>query len=181
MESRDRQHITIGRGVIDRLIESLSSKDGMERQRARTMLVQIGDPALESLIELLEDERQIARWEAARTLAALHDVRAAPALVRALEDEDGDVRWLAADALIGLQGLALAPLLEALAQPSTSVQLREGAHHVISRMRSGWLASVLQPVKEALEKIDQTELRVYNAARVALAALRPETDNDPSP
>jgi HEAT repeat protein len=172
-----RQRADEGREAIQQLVDDLSSTDGMTRQRARSALVRTGEPAVETLIEALRDERQIVRWEAASTLREIRDARAARPLVSALEDEDGDVRWLAAEALAGLKEHALAPLFEALAHPSTSVLLREGAHHVITRLRRGWPAVVAGPVLDALESIDP-ELAVPTAAQTALAVLGPLTNEE---
>lgn len=161
---------------LGELLETLASEDGLERQRARQALVRMGGRAVDPLIHALNDERQVVRWEAARALGNLRDGRAARALVRALEDRDGDVRWLAAEALIALQAAALRPLFEALCRTSTSMQLRDGAHHVLSGIRRGWPAVIAGPVVEALEHVDPG-IAVPLAARSALSALRlmPET------
>lgn len=175
------QHVNEGRSSIDRLAGNLSSRDGLERRRARNSLVRTGEPAVDTLIHLLSDDRrQIVRWEAASALGTIRDGRAAPALVHALEDEDGDVRWLAAEALISLRERALAPLFQALAHQAASVQLREGAHHVIKGMGRGWPAVVARPVLEALEQVDP-ELYVPRAARLALAVLGSPSDEELEP
>lgn len=159
------------RGMIDSLIEMLASRDGMERQRARTMLVQIGAPAVKPIMALLEDERRAVRWEAARALATMKDPRAAGALVHTMEDTDSDVRWLAAEALINLQDAAMVPVLEALTVPSISNRLRDGAHHVLRALRRGWPAVIASPVVEALDNVDP-QLTVPDAAKKALAAIQ---------
>jgi HEAT repeat protein len=159
-----------GSAEMWQLVDELASKDGMKRQMARQALVRIGGVAVDVLIHLLDDARQIVRWEAARALADLRDSASAPALVRALDDEDDDVRWLAAEGLIALHARALKPLLKALTAPSCSVRLRDGAHHILSEMRRGWPAVIAGPVLEALEDIDPA-LAVPLAARSALAAL----------
>lgn len=124
--------------TIDRLISKLSSPDGLKRQDAREQLVEIGGPAVEALMEVLQSTNDNARWEATKALGEIRDPRAAPGLVDALEDRESAVRWLAAKGLIALGRRALIPLLEALGGESDSIWMREGARHVIhSLVREG--------------------------------------------
>ncbi|MGH7602153.1 MAG: HEAT repeat domain-containing protein, partial [bacterium] len=99
---------------IIKLLAALSSKVGMDRQRARLALVKIGQLSVPFLLEALTDANDQVRWEAAKALGSIKDPAAAPALVNALLDECTEVRWLAAEGLIALQRAALAPLLQAL-------------------------------------------------------------------
>jgi HEAT repeat protein len=152
------------------LLAQMASHSGIERQHARERLVAFGKPAVAPLIEALADDRDVVRWEAAKAFTDLHDLRATPALVRGLEDSDGDVRWLVAEALVGLGQAGLKSLLEALIQHPGSVELRDGAHHVLHSLRHGELADLAEPVLKSLEG-SEPELVVPFSAETALQAL----------
>ena len=156
--------------AIADLLAQIASHSGVERKHARERLVAFGKPAVAPLIEALADDRDVVRWEAAKAFTDLHDPSAAPALVRGLEDADGDVRWLAAEALVGLGRAGLKPLFEALIQHPGSVELRDGAHHVLHSLRRGQLADLAKPVLKSLEG-SEPELAVPFSAETALRAL----------
>src|SRR5664279_2458385 len=82
---------------LESLMEMLASKDGMTRKKARISLVALGKQAVPSLTQALQNSKlDHLRWEAAKILGAIGDVKAIPPLVKALEDSDQDVAWLAA-------------------------------------------------------------------------------------
>ncbi|MBN2560280.1 MAG: HEAT repeat domain-containing protein [Phycisphaerae bacterium] len=166
----DKQKSPVRKQAIADLLAQIASDSGVERKHARERLVALGKPAVAPLIEALADDRDVVRWEAAKAFTDLHDPRAAPALVKGLEDSDGDVRWLAAEALVGLGRAGLKPLLEALMQRSGSVELRDGAHHVLHRLRHGELADLAEPVLKSLEGLEP-DLAVPFSAETALQAL----------
>jgi HEAT repeat protein len=157
---------------IPALIAVLAGNDGLERQRAREALVDIGKPAVGALIEALAspDSNHHMRWEAAKALCDLGDPEAASVLVSALEDEYFGVRWLAAEGLISLGRDGLVPLLATLVRRSDSAALRESAHHVLRMLNQGNLHAQIGPVLAALEDI-QPILEVPVAAHAALDAL----------
>ncbi|MCL4486702.1 MAG: HEAT repeat domain-containing protein [Chloroflexi bacterium] len=155
---------------VGSLIASLGSSDGRARRRARKRLVELGKPAVAALTRSLAGRDELLRREAARTLIDVADGSAAPALVDALEDPSFEVRWLSAQALIALGRSSLIPLLEGLVRHSESVWVRGGAHHVLSALAKGDMASTLTPVVRALEDIEPT-LGVPTAADAALDAL----------
>lgn len=156
---------------IQKLVETLKSEDGLQRQAARYKLEDIGKPAVPYLIELMGDPNAHARWEAAKALDALRDPAAAPVFVKALEDEEPGVRWLAAEGLIGLERLAFKPLLEALVKDLDSVWLREGAHHVLHGLsKKHLLKPSMENVFKALESAEPA-MTVPWAAEKALEEL----------
>lgn len=152
------------------LVRALGSSDGATRQNARRRLTNMGGAAVQSLVEALEDHREQVRWEAAKALGAIGDDRAAPALVEHLNDEDFAVRWLAAEALGAMQESALPALLQALQDHANVLQLREGAHHVLTKLQRRETVTIVEPVMRALDKMEP-ELTVPLAAKVALKTL----------
>jgi HEAT repeat protein len=162
---------TPGKKELAELVIALASDDGLVRQHAREKLTSIGTPAVELLIKALDDHREQVRWEAAKALIVIADHRAAHALIKSLQDEDFDVRWVAAEALVALQEKALPALLTELEDHADIIQLREGAHHVLKKLEHEQVARILEPVIQALDRMDP-ELTVPIAARAAMKALQ---------
>ena len=136
---------------ISSLINDLSSKDGIRRQKARIALVKIGAPSVEPLIKALGDRSQTARWESAKALGQIMDPRSTDALVNALQDRLFDVRWLAAEALIAIGDKSVKPLLKAIVDYPGSEYVREGAHHVLHDLRGGQYGDMLEPLIASME------------------------------
>jgi HEAT repeat protein len=64
----NEQENVMATDAIRDLIPSLTGKDGPARKRAREQLVEIGQPAVASLLPLLLNKRTYVRWEAAKAL-----------------------------------------------------------------------------------------------------------------
>jgi HEAT repeat protein len=71
-------------------------------------LVELGSPALLSIINLLSDSDAWVRQKAVRALGAIGSRHAEPALLRALGDEDRQVRW---EAVLASQKCGIPPML----------------------------------------------------------------------
>jgi HEAT repeats len=102
------------------LIEKLTDSDAHISNVAADALVNIGSPAIPSLIEALKHQDSNLRWRAASVLGDL-GTEAAPAvsaLTAALQDQDGQVRLYATLALgnIGTAAKAAVPALMAALQ-----------------------------------------------------------------
>ena len=166
-----RQRVTSP--AVSNLIAELASGDGAVRQRARSLLVEMGGPAVGPLTGALEEPDGQVRWEAAKALGEIGDAAlpSAPALVRTLEDPRRDVRWLAAQALIELGRAGLDPLLETVAHRAASRWLREGAHQVLHAVQGDDLDEIVSPVLGALEGAEPA-LVAPNAAFQSLEVLR---------
>lgn len=136
---------------IRSLINDLSNKDGITRNKARIALVEIGAPSVELLVNALNDTSQTDRWEAAKALGQIKDPRSIDALVKALQDRQFDVRWLAAEALIAIGDESVKPLLQAIIDYPGSEYIREGAHHVLHDLRDGQYGDILRPVITSME------------------------------
>jgi HEAT repeat protein len=121
---------------IDGLVANLSNADGLERQRARLELIDIGWEAVPALREVVNSKTGIARWEAIEALGRIKDPSVAQEIVGALRDDSMDVRWAAANALIELDRAAIKPLLEALTRYFDSQAFREVAYHILHTLKT---------------------------------------------
>lgn len=156
---------------VPSLINELDEDDGLIRQRARLLLIDIGPQAVPALIEAVNSTHDHARWEAVKALGAIKDPSAAPILVDALEDENINLRWAAMESLIALDRSAVRPLLDGLIQHFSSVWFREGAHHILHVLRDkGRLYQIEVKVLEALEGI-APDVEVPWASKAALDNL----------
>lgn len=135
------------------LINLLESKDGKIRTRARKSLVTIGKQAVAPLSLVLENSKIYkARWEAAKALNEIGDLKSIPTLVKALEDPKSDVAWLAAITLEKFRKAAWPELLRALVDHgSRSVLLRNGAHHILRKQKVNGYNDLLDILRTALE------------------------------
>ena len=153
---------------LESLIDLLASKNAATRMKARKLLVAFGKPAVPSLTRLLENSKQDhVRWEAAKTLGAIGDVRSIPALVGALEDSDQGVVWLAAEALGKFKKTAWPQLLRALINSKKdSVLLRLGAHHVLRKQKEDGFNDLLTILRTALESSTASESTPFAASNI---------------
>jgi hypothetical protein len=162
------------------LIDTLASRDGMARQKARKSLVALGSPAVPCLLRTLRNSRvDQVRWEAAKALGALRDARAIPTLVRALEDPDPDVAWLAAEALQTFGKAAWPALLQALLRRGErSAALRQGVHHVLRNQREAGFEDLIVVLLQALEveTIPETVLTTAYAILERMDVLQEKDD-----
>lgn len=157
---------------VQQLVEEFHNEDGVKRKEAREKITKIGKPAVPQLIQALDDDEQMVRWEAARTLKDIRDPSAAPALVKTLMDESFEVQWLAAEALIALDEKAVKPLLEAMIHNSGSHSLRQGTHHVLHALeRRGMLTKPVEDFLDALREFEPIE-RIPIHANEALKSMR---------
>jgi hypothetical protein len=138
---------------LESLMKMLASKNGVARQKARKLLVDFGKPAVPSLTKALQNSKLYqVRWEAAKALGAIGDIKAIPSLVKALEDKFPDVAWLAAEALRKLKKAAWPVLLRTLIKRgSHSILLRRGAHHVLKNQKENGFNDLLKTLTKALE------------------------------
>lgn len=135
------------------LMEALEGKEGMSRQKARESLVTLGNRAVPSLANALQNcELKQVRWEAAKALRAILEAKSIPQLVNALEDSESDVAWLAAEALTEFKKVAWPELMRALVERGPqSITLRRGAHHVLGKQKEDGFDDLLISLREALE------------------------------
>lgn len=73
--------------AIQSLVVALSDKDGIVADLAARALSKIGEPAVESLLDVLKAAPQAARIHAMHALAEIADPRAIPAMMAAMSEE----------------------------------------------------------------------------------------------
>jgi len=153
---------------LESLINLLISKSAATRMKARKSLVTLGKPAVPSLTRTLQNSKEVhVRWEAAKTLGAIGDVRSIPALVSALEDSDQDVVWLAAEALRKFKKIAWPYLMRALVKSKPdSVLLRQGAHHVLRKQKEDGFNDLLTILIKTLESNTASESTPFAASNI---------------
>ncbi len=140
---------------INENAKSLGLPEKTKRTEARLALEAAGKRSALILIEALLNGNRLARREAAEALATIKEPTTAKALVMALEDDDHDVRWTAMKALIGLDQDALEPLLQALMKDFGSVQLREGAQHILNALKKD--SCLEKPIADVLDALKGVE------------------------
>ena len=135
------------------LVNLLENEDVKVRARARKSLVTIGKQAVSPLSLVLENSKVYkARWEAAKALSEINDLKSIPTLVKALEDPESDVAWLAAKALEKFRKAAWPELMRALVDHgSKSVLLQHGAHHILRKQKLEGYNGLLDILRTALE------------------------------
>jgi hypothetical protein len=140
--------------AVDPLIVILrKDKDRNVRWRAEDALVNIGAPAVEPLIKMLNDDSWRARRRAVRTLGKIRDPRAIDALVVSMKrDEDCYVRKSAAGAIGEIKdpraGEVLIPALK-----SRNLEVVEGAYRFfIRRGESGSEAVLIESLNKNWNK-----------------------------
>jgi len=135
------------------LVNLLESEDEKVRTKARKSLVTIGKQAVSALSLVLENSKIYkARWEAAKALSEIGDLKSIPTLVKALEDPESDVAWLAAKTLEKFRKAAWPILMRALVEHgSESVLLQRGAHHILRKQKVEGYNDLLDVLRTALE------------------------------
>jgi HEAT repeat protein len=178
--SRTLKKLGAIRKRIDQAFAALREVEGSaEREEARMAVVvellPIGRPAVEILIDYLDDEDWVVREAAADLLGKLGDSRAVEPLMERLRyDTDTGVKELALKAL-GLIGDARPLKLYIEAIPIRP--LRVFAMEALAKIKD---VEVLRPYRDLFEqlKADRDGLVAYNAGIIVskLAALAPQGD-----
>lgn len=121
----DRAQTAVDAARADRYVHALRDADTWhQRAPFATALGEIGEPAVDPLVELLSDPDPELRQIAAGTLGRLGSPRAAEPLIASLSDPDESVRCRAAKALGRLRAQrAEGPLIAMLAENGGPVRL----------------------------------------------------------
>lgn len=137
--------------TVPALMSDLTCDDVIKCQNARRQLVAKGEATVEPLEKALNHRNHWVHWEAAKALSQIGSPSATRVLIDALENKEFELRWLAAEGLISIGRPAVRPLLIELIKKPQSVWLHEGAHHVLSDIKSERLRAMARPVVKAIE------------------------------
>ena len=98
--------------ATESLVRALNDEDAMVCNLAAHALVEIGKPAVPSLIEAVRDESQAVRIHAIRALAEIKDYRAIPVLMQVIEEDSAALGYWAKEGLerLGLDMVYLKPV-----------------------------------------------------------------------
>lgn len=150
------------------LLSELTSGDDRRAESAVPDLLQFGEPALQSLLKLLDQNNSDHRWWAVRALSEFDNSSVVEGLCKSLSDHEPSVRYCAA---LGLRQhptpAAITPLIGAL----------EGNDRLFTRLVGDALAAIGKPAILALSKsLESSNPAVRGEAARALALMElPET------
>lgn len=167
-DSQDRQ-------LIWQMVECLGDTRGLVRLGFAEVLGEVGQPAVDTLIEaLLHHSNVVVRRAAGKTLTLIEDPVAVPHLIYALlNDEDTVVQASAIGALARMGIAAVDPLLEVLASPESSES---------NKGHAAWgLAFIGSVAKDKLFAAYSSDSAAVRAATVgAIAKVAQEDPSDSS-
>jgi HEAT repeat protein/protein-S-isoprenylcysteine O-methyltransferase Ste14 len=162
---------------VEQRIEKLVkvAKDTRNRANMRSAakeLADIGEPAVEALIGLLEDENLHVRWYTADVLGSVRSEKVVQPLIKLLYDEDKNVRRVAAGSL-GRTGSeeAVQPLIEALRDQTRGISI--AAARALGQIGSE------KAVKPLIEALQDTTTGTPGAAAEALGEIGVQEAVDP--
>ncbi|MDO9537243.1 MAG: HEAT repeat domain-containing protein [Thermoplasmata archaeon] len=120
---------------IEELIKSCGEGNGLAQQEARIALENIGEAAVEPIIQaLLNSKNSIIRWRAAEALGHIGDARAIEPLIQALADKETSVQWRAIEALADIGEPAIDSLYFAV--ENENVEIRWGATRAVKDIKA---------------------------------------------
>jgi HEAT repeat protein len=153
-----------GESTIKQLINSLNNESIDVRKNATGALIKIGKPAVEMIINALEDENWRVRWHSAEILGEIKDKRAVKPLIKALNDENNGVRSNSIIALIEIGEPAVEMIINALEDENGRLRL-----HLIEILGEIKDERAVKPLKKALNDHNND---VRRAADTALERIR---------
>jgi HEAT repeat protein len=118
----------------DILISAFRDQHWLVRLNARNSMVEIGEPAIERLIEELKNRNPRVRWQAAWALGRIKSNRAVGPLTKAMGDTNRMVRDEAAVALVRIGSEKAAELLAEVSRQGTD-HVRDQAAWVLAEMK----------------------------------------------
>jgi len=154
---------------VDKLITALGDQYAETRLAARLALMEIGAPAVESLLQNLHDQNAKVRQGVVEALGWIGDQRAVEPLIQALGDPDAEVRKRAACALGSTgDGRAVEPLMQALKDQDVEV----GEHAAWALERIGDARALPELERVVREDTEITKWDKWLAAKQAAEKLR---------
>jgi HEAT repeat protein len=131
------------------LMALIMDRDEVHRE-ARRALHNLGPLAKSVWIEALNHPDKHIRWEAARGLGRIGDVRAVGILAGGLLDESYAVRWATSDVLANLGAKAIPVILTILSRYPLNEQSRTAAYHALHGILSASIQGYIKPLLDAL-------------------------------
>ncbi|MDO9043803.1 MAG: HEAT repeat domain-containing protein [Methanobacteriaceae archaeon] len=107
---------------VIRLIESLQEDDEHVRVQVIELLEEIGNPAVDPLIDVLDSPNKYVRMGAAKALGVIGDSKAIEPLIKTLKDDNKWVRRDASGALAQMGTDAVEPLINILSDDDWKVR-----------------------------------------------------------
>lgn len=152
--------------AVDALITALSALEQDVRLTCRDALVELGEPAVDPLIDALDNADRFTRQHSAEALGEIADARAAEPLLELFEDSHRLVRQAAIYA-VGKVGepVAVEPLIAALDDPDRD--LREAAAVSLGQIED------LRGVPRLIRALEDEAEGVAQASAAALGRIRP--------
>ncbi|UGV41577.1 HEAT repeat domain-containing protein [Methanococcoides orientis] len=117
--------------MIESLIQNTGHSTVFVRVDAVKSLVEIGGPAVDPLIQALNDEKPKIRENSAAALGKIGDERAVQPLINLLGDDDNDVQRAAEFALCDIGDQAVEPLVEAINDPDVNWAVHSNGMRVL--------------------------------------------------
>ena len=136
------------------LLKALRGADEQLSSQIFASLVRLGSLAVPALIQKSKSSSAHIRWNCARALGEIHDLRALPVLVDALQDNDHSVAWMGAKGLVQFGRDSLKPVLELLMSASMTPWLAETASYVITSYahRNAQAKKILEPLTRRMRE-----------------------------
>jgi HEAT repeat protein len=133
-EKKELEHYSFPLRILKRLYRLIEVDNYSEHVKVKKELVKEGEKILPYMHELLRSDSRLIRKEAIKIVELISHKSSIPMAIEMLGDHVSEIRWIAAMALIRIGRASIRPLLEALVSSSKSYFLRQGAHHILSKL-----------------------------------------------
>ena len=133
---------------IESLIQDLADQNVSVKVNAVKTLVEMGESAVDPLIQALENDNPEVRENAAHALGKIGDERAVESLIELLCDGNKEVKYAARDALANIGEPALNPLIRYIYDQNKSIPSREQAIVALGRIGEPAVGPLIQLLAE---------------------------------
>ena len=133
-EKKELESYGFPKYVLQLLVDLINVEVYLKHIKAKNNLIAKGEKILPVMNKLLKSESKIIRKEAMKVIESIAHYSSIPKAITMLDDIEAEIRWIAAETLVRIGRSSIKPLLKALIQDSESYYLRQGAHHVLSRL-----------------------------------------------
>lgn len=150
---------------------------GSRGDNASDAVIEIGEPAIEPLIEALKDDKMDVRYFAAKALGEIGDERAVKPLIGLLNDEEWFVHTMAAEALVKIGEAAVEPLIETLKDENVYIRMR-AVKALVEIGDSRAVEPLIEALKEALKDEEQWVREEAEEALVKIEVSEEEEEEE---